>query len=412
MTRGNSNMKLTSLFVALLALLTSYASAQPNAAPQTAQDAFANLTARAPDAFYDPPAQRPDKPGVLLRSEPLKDVALPAGVRGWRILYTTTIDDRTPATAVATVFAPVETPAGPRPVIMWGHATTGLMQQCMPSLFSSSALGIPALDRIIKSGWIVVATDYAFAEKNGPHPYLIGEGQARSGLDAVRAARQIAGLTLDARTAVWGHSQGGHAALWTGIIGPRYAPEVQIVGVAAIAPVSNPASLFTTSARLDKRLGPLVAMAYSRFYSDIKFDDAVRPEARDAAREVASLCSFLPPEHPKRIAQLMASFEGRTFSTNTALAARLTENAPVRPIAAPLLIAQGLTDVIVPPAVTDAFVAERCASNQRLEHWTFAGIDHSNIVRPGGALDEPLVAWTAARFAGEPQAQGCARKSF
>jgi len=297
-------------------------------------------------------------------------------------------------------------------VILWNHATTGLMQQCMPSLFSSPALGIPALDRVIKSGWVVVATDYAFAEKDGPHPYLIGEGEARSGLDAVRAARQMSELTLDTRTAVWGHSQGGHAALWTGIVAPHYAPEIRIVGVAAIAPVSNLANLFTMSARLDKRLGPLVALAYSRFYADVKFDETVRPEARDAAREVASLCSFFPPEHPKRIAQLMASFEGRTFSTSPALAARLIENTAHRPIAVPLLIAQGLTDVIVPPAATDAFVGERCAASQRLELWTFGGLDHVGIVRPGGALDEPLVAWTESRFAGEPQAAGCARKTF
>lgn len=397
---------------ALLALLASNASAQPNAAPQTAQDAFANLTARTPDAFYDPPSQAPSRAGVLLRSEPLKDVTLPAGVRGWRILYTTTIDDRTPATAVATVFASSELSTGPRPVILWNHATTGLVQQCMPSLLSSPALGIPAFERAVKAGWTIVATDYAFAEKGGPHPYLMGEAEARSGLDAVRAARDVPGLTLDPRTAVWGHSQGGHAALWTGIVGSRYAPDVPIAGIAAIAPVSNPANLFTASARLDKRLGPLVALAYSRFYADIKFDEAVRPEARDAAREVANLCSFLPAEHPKRIAQLMASFEGRTFSANAALAARLAENNADRPIAAPLLIAQGLTDVIVPPAVTDTYVNERCAANQRLEVWTFAGIDHSNIVRPGGALDEPLVAWTAARFANQPQPDGCARKAF
>ena len=138
----------------------------------------------------------------------------------------------------------------------------------------------------------------------------------------------------------------------------------------------------------------------------------MRPEALDVAREVANLCSFLPPEHPKRIAQLMAAFEGRTFSTSAALAARLAENTADRPIAAPVLITQGLTDVIVPPAVTEAFVSERCAGGQRLEYWTFAGIDHSNIVRQGGALDGPLVAWTAARFANEPQAGGCTRKVF
>jgi len=42
-------------------------------------------------------------------------------------------------------------------------------------------------------------------------------------------------LALDSRTVVWGHSQGGHSALWSGIIGPRYAPEIEIAGMAAIA---------------------------------------------------------------------------------------------------------------------------------------------------------------------------------
>ncbi len=96
--------------------------------------------------------ERPDKPGELLRSEPLKDVTLPPGMRGWRILYTTTIDDQTPATAVATVFAPANMPPGPRPVIMWEHGTTGLLQKCMPSLASVPTMGIPALDHVARAG--------------------------------------------------------------------------------------------------------------------------------------------------------------------------------------------------------------------------------------------------------------------
>src|SRR5205823_14156039 len=112
-----------------------------------------------------------------LRSEPLKDVILPAGVRGWRILYATTVDDSTRATAVATVFAPTEPPAGPRPVITWEHATTGLLQKCMPSPWSAATAGIPGRDRIVRAGWAGVATDYCVAEKGGPHPYLIGAGE-------------------------------------------------------------------------------------------------------------------------------------------------------------------------------------------------------------------------------------------
>src|SRR5213079_3056148 len=129
------------------------ASSESGPAP-TPHEIPARIIARAPDAFYDPPSDMSRQPGALLRSEPLKHVLLPAGMRGWRILYATTVDDNTPATAVATVFAPTDPPAGPRPVIAWEHATTGLLQKCMPSLLSASTKGILWCNRIVMAGWV------------------------------------------------------------------------------------------------------------------------------------------------------------------------------------------------------------------------------------------------------------------
>jgi pimeloyl-ACP methyl ester carboxylesterase len=389
------------------------ASSESSAAP-TPHDNRANITAHAPDAFYDPPSDMPRKPGALLRSEPLKDVILPAGMRGWRILYATTVDDSTPATAVATVFAPTNPPAGARPVIVWEHGTTGLLQKCMPSLLSAPTKGIPERNRIVMAGWVVVATDYSFAEKGGPHPYLIGEGEARAALDSVRAARQMSELALDKRMVVWGHSQGGHAALWTGIVGPRYAPDLEILGVVAIAPSANIKNILAMNVEVDKRFGPYLALSYSRFYPDITFEQAIRPEALDAARQIVNLCDFVPPEDPERIEALAATFGGPALATssNIALQARLAQNTPDGVIKAPVVIAQGLSDIVVPPSATDAYVEERCSAGQRLEYWTFGGRDHLTIIQPGSLLEELLIKWTTARFANEPQASGCMHKSF
>jgi len=389
------------------------ASSESSAAP-TPHDVGARITSHAPDGFYDPPSDMSHQPGTLLRSEPLKDVILPTGIRGWRILYATTVDDSTPATAVATVFAPSDPPAGPRPVIAWEHGTTGLLQKCMPSLLSAPTKGIPERDRVVMAGWIVVATDYSFAERGGPHPYLIGEGEARATLDSVRAARQMSGLTLDKRTVVWGYSQGGHAALWTGIVGPRYAPDLEILGVVAIAPAANVKNILAMNVAMDKRSGPYIALSYSRFYPDITFEQAVRPEALDAARQMVNLCGFVPPEDSERIEALAATFDGPSLATssNKALQARLEQNTADGPIQAPVVIAQGLSDIVVPPSATDAFVAERCSAGQRLEYWTFAGRDHLTIIQPGTPLRELLIRWTTARFANEPPAAGCVRKSF
>ena len=389
------------------------ASSESSATP-TPQAVRASITARAPDTFYDPPAEASHQPSALLRSEPLKDVTLPAGMRGWRILYATTVDDITPATAIATVFAPTDPPAGPRPVIAWEHPTTGLLQKCMPSLLSAPNAGIPARDRIVTAGWVVVETDYSFAEKGGPHPYLIGEGEARAALDSVRAARQMSELTLDKRMVVWGYSQGGHAALWTGIVGPRYAPDLEVLGVAAIAPAANIKNILAMNVEIDKRFGPYLALAYSRFYPDITFERALRREALSAARQIVNLCDFLPPEDPERIEALITTFDGPALATssNKALQTRLEQNAANGPIKAPVVIAQGASDTVVPPQATDAYVEERCSAGQHLEYWTFAGRDHFTIVQPGTPLEEPLINWTTARFTNEPQANGCVRKSF
>ena len=389
------------------------ASSESSAAP-TPPGAQASITAHKPDEFYDPPSDLSQHTGTLLRSEPLKDVILPAGIRGWRILYATTVDDSTRATAVATVFAPTGPPAGPRPVIAWEHATTGLLQKCMPSLLSAPTKGVPWRDRIVMAGWVVVATDYSFAEKGGPHPYLIGEGEARATLDSIRAARQMSELTLDKRIVVWGYSQGGHAALWTGIVGPRYAPDLEILGVAAIAPPANIRNALAMNVEADKRFGPYLALSYSRFYPDITFEQAIRPGALDAARQIVSLCCFLPPEDAERIQALAATFDGPALATssNKALQARIKQNTADGLTKAPVVIAQGLSDIVVPPSATDAYVEERCSAGQRIEYWRFAARDHLTIVQPGTPLEELLITWTAARFANEPQASGCIHKSF
>jgi pimeloyl-ACP methyl ester carboxylesterase len=384
------------------------------AAAQTGQESDASITVHVADAFYDPPADVPKRPGALVRSEPLKNVTLPAGLTGWRILYTTTVNDKTPATAVAVVIAPIHPSAGPRPVITWEHANFGILQKCMPSLLSDPVVGIPAIDRLAAANWVIVATDYSFAEKGGPLPFLIGEGEARAALDSVRAARQMPELKLDTRTVVWGHSQGGHAALWTGIVGPRYAPDVKIVGVAAIAPAANPIRIVAQNPTVEKMLGPYVARAYSRFYPDIKFEAALRPAALKAAHEIVNLCSFAPPQDPQEILALATAFDGAALAipANRALVARLIQNVPDQPIAAPLLIAQGLADAVIVPAVTNEYVDRRCAAGQPLEYWLLKGLDHGTIVQPGNALTEPLIAWTTARFASQPQAKGCVRRSF
>ncbi|HLT18918.1 MAG TPA: lipase family protein [Thermomicrobiales bacterium] len=371
------------------------------------------LRAEAPevDSFYDPPEMSASEPGTLLRAEPFTR-ALPPGARGWRILYSTLRDDDAPGVASAIIVAPNEPPDGPRPVIAWAHGTTGVERPCAPSLLNDPFMagGLPGLEQVIASGWILVATDYIGLGTSGPHPYLIGEGQARSVLDSLRAARQLDGLDMAEEAVVWGHSQGGHAALWTGILAPEYAPELDIAGIAAVAPAADLPGLAEhfRESPVTRILMAYIARAYSRYYPEIRFDDYIRPTAREIVRGLAGRCLAEPAALLSIVVTL--PLERPILSTSPLegeLGRRLAENVPTGPIVAPLLIAQGQDDTLVLADAQAGYVEARCAAGQRLEYRAYEGQDHISIVADDSPLIPGLLAWTEERFDGVEQLPGC-----
>src|SRR5262249_57906326 len=138
---------------------------------------------------------------------------------------------------------------------------------------------VPGLDEIVSRGWVIVAPDYTGLGTVAPNPYLIGQGEARSALDAVRAAHQMRELTLDPRTVVWGHSQGGHAALWQGIIAPKYAPDANVIGVVADSPPTDMGALLTIHRGdpVDMNAASFVATASTPCYPAVRFNDPSLP---------------------------------------------------------------------------------------------------------------------------------------
>lgn len=361
------------------------------------------------DTFYDRPTSIPGAPGELLRSEALTDRVIPANSRAWRILYTSTAPDGSPSTAVATVLAPLIPPDGPMPVVAWDHGAVGLVQRCLPSVSPDPWKDMPALALALAQGWVVVATDYQ-TDADGVHPFLIGEGEARSTLDSVRALRQMSAVSVDDRTVVWGHSQGGHAALWAAILGQTYAPDVAISGVVAISPVTTLVTLLDRQreSSVAPMLAAFLATAYSSYYPELRYDTIVNPAALEPGRQLADRCPSEPLDGLE-MALILGELGGEpllTLPASEAFRGRLEENEPDRPFAVPVVIAQGLEDVIVLPQVTAEFVAARCADGATVSFWELPGQDHLSLVQPGSPLENPLIAWTQERFAGDaPEAE-------
>ncbi len=98
---------------------------------------------------------------------------------------------------------------------------------------------IAGLSALLAAGYVVVAPDYQGLGSPGPHPFLVGAAAAHSVIDAARAARAMPQAHAGRRYAVFGESLGGYSALWAGAEAAAYAPELQLVGVAAAAPPTD-----------------------------------------------------------------------------------------------------------------------------------------------------------------------------
>jgi uncharacterized membrane protein HdeD (DUF308 family) len=363
------------------------------------------------DAFYDPPDEPPSAPGTLLREGPYTG-RIPADAEVRRILYSTTDSLGRRAVASGLVISPADMPPGPRPVIVWNHGTTGVARGCAPSLADASATrwAIPDVDEALARGWVVVATDYTGQGAAGVFPYLIGEGEARSALDAVRAAEDVPGMWLSPGIVAWGHSQGGHAALWTAQVAPDYAPELRVLGTVALSPAADPLALADELAR-DQDSAMLsvliswVLVPYADTYPDVVVDDYVASGGRSIVREMTQRCPTEPGVIVSVLAALGVSADRPLYDADLgagALGERLAQNAAVGPWPSPVLLAWGGKDEVIPPRLYETYVAQRCAGGAALQVRVLESSDHTGVMLPGSALLPTIIRWTQARFDGIP----------
>lgn len=369
-------------------------------------------SASAPDAFYDEPDEVPAEPGVLLRSEPFTSDEIPDGAQAWRILYTTTEDDDTPAVASGLVIVPDERDPDGAPVVAWAHGTTGASPGCAPSVLPGglAAGAMFVQDQVLAQGWAIVATDYVGLGTQGPHLYLVGEAAGRAVLDAIRAAHALEEAGLGDQTVVWGHSQGGAAALWTGQLASAYAPELDIDGVVALAPASNPPALLDNLANVTggDLFASYVIAGYVAAYPDVTTREYVRPAARPIVAEMSQRCLA---DRGTLVSILQTLLLDKPVWTGDpdrgALHDRLVENVPSGEIDAPLLLGQGEADSLVVPSAQEEYVDARCAAGYAVDYRTYPGLDHVPLVEPESPAVADAIAWTQQRLAGDPPSDTC-----
>jgi len=262
----------------------------------------------------------------------------------------------------------------------------------------------------VAAGYVIAASDYQGLGTAGPHPYLVGGSEGMNELDAVRAAHNLKEAHTGIDFAVWGHSQGGQASLFTGQLAARYAPQLHLVGVAAGAPAADLRDLFEVNIKTD--VGRvLLAMAldsWSKVYPNAHLDQIVTPAAAAAVSRIAEICLYSAAQILSSVPSsklLDLSFFSHTPWETEPWRTIVDENTPghVRS-GVPILITQGGADPIVAPGVTEKFANGLCSSGETVAFRLYPGVGHLD----GGVTAAPdVAAWIADRFAGKAAPSTC-----
>lgn len=334
--------------------------------------------------FYTPPDPLPTTPGVLLRSEPL-GIAVAGGTAS-RILYTSELADGTISVSGGMLFVPdAPAPAEGRPVIAWAHGTIGQGDACAPSRSTDPLTDLDGwLEETLRLGWVVVATDYSGLGTPGPNFYLVGDQEARDVVHSVRAVQEQA--QTGSRYTVYGHSQGGHSALWTGLLAEGIDPGLDLIAVAAAAPAAE-LELITGkqwNTAVGWVIGPEAAVSWPLAYPGLPVEPILTRAGWDNYQRLAAECI-----KPAAIEGLVRTEFGQTFFAappldNPQWAATLRDQTPTPITDIPVLVAQGTADTVVLPWPNAVLEERWCAAGSNLTSIWLGKINHMSIANNVG----------------------------
>ena len=351
------------------------------------------------EQLYEPPGGLREGPvGSLVWYEERPSVG---EARAWRILARSSNGEGERTWATARVFRPVgPAPEGGFPVVVWVHGTAGLADRCAPS---RSAGSVPGIGNLLAAGFVVVAPDGAGLGTPGPTAYLVGVDEGHAVLDAVRSATQVPGADAGTEVGIWGFSSGGQGALFAAQLAEEYAPELTILGTAAVAPVSDIARFAGVAANFPVTFGYafMTFGAWREIYqadlSTIFAPDALAelPLLRQACADEISVHFALTPIDQIRAADPTVTDPWVDLLARNEVGAEATSGA--------VLLVQGTDDPIIDPASTDALAQRLCGGGVDVELRSVPGARHE-VVFPTAP---DVVAWFTDRFAGVPATSTC-----
>ena len=321
--------------------------------------------------------------GDVLERHQLPDGLLPEhAADGTRVVYRGVGHDGASRAVSGSVFVPVgSAPPSGWPVVSYAHGTTGLADHCAPSRVGLTRGEREHVDRWLAAGYAVAATDYEGLATPGPHPYFHGAAVADDVIDVVRAARNL----HDRVGRTWlvaGFSQGGHAALFTGLMANRYAPELDFRGTVALAPPVHLPRLVRKLTAADD--GP-VSLLLPFLLAGVRDLDA-HVFLTDTGRELVALAAHATLVDMYRAVRGLTNAEaGLTDVFRRPGVAPVLDacRVPVSRMDRPVYVTAGTADDIVPAEVVAAYAEELRHAGTDVRFDRHDGATHVGLLSTG-----------------------------
>lgn len=340
--------------------------------------------------------------GEVIRSESVKSNLQNGSAK--RILYRTQRSDGSYTFSSGLLYTP-NTPASNAPLFVWAHGTIGLADQCAPS--RQETIGSAWVDEIMQKGWAVVATDYAGFGTPGTQGYLIGGSEAHDVLNSVRAAHNLLGSQLGSSYAIWGHSQGGHSAIFSSSLANSYLPEYNLVGTAATAPATQLGSLFQEQYQSAASwvIGPYVVSTWPSYYPSLQLDGILTKQGLNNYKSLAGKCAIgaaLDGTVREWIGQKF--FEESFLNSSSWGAVVQQQTAPTLPPNQPLFVGESLTDQVVLPNTTAQYIQRACSAGSNLTSLWLTDVGHIQLQ---SVIAPAVINWVSDRFSGKATSPTC-----
>ena len=302
-------------------------------------------------------------------------------------------------------------PAHGWPLAAWAHGTTGLADQCAPSIakdLGRDSSAVREVRALLGQGLAVVASDYPGLGTPGVHTYLIGRADAWAVIDGVTAAHSLLGPKVSNAWFTVGHSEGGQTALFVAQAAGEGRSPLRFLGTVALAPASTLNAIIplaeTTKDPVEQSYLIYALEGLQAAGADVHVESLLTPEARAALRDTTTGCidDIVRDLTTRPVGRLLAA-DAATEDRLSALLAQY-DNPDHAPAAAPILITQGTADRDVPEGATRGLVSRLCALGDRVEYRVYTGLDHNNLVAGSQTV---LTDWIRARLAGDPPSTTC-----